>query len=111
LAYYYMAETNLSYLDRKGRHKWAVWILRILISGATFYGTIRTAEVAWTLGDIGVGLMAWLNLIAILLLRKPALRALRDYRKQKKEGKDPKFHPRLHGIKRAHFWERKSVDE
>lgn len=111
LAYYYMAETNLSYLDRQGRHKWAVWILRILILGATFSGTIRTAEVAWTLGDIGVGLMAWLNLIAILLLRKPALRALSDYRKQKKERKDPAFHPGHHGIKRAHFWERKSVDE
>jgi len=91
MAYYYMAETNLSYLDARGRHKWAVWALRILILGATYYGCVRTAEMAWTLGDIGVGLMAWLNLIAILLLRKPALRALADYRKQKKAGKDPVF--------------------
>lgn len=104
LAYYYMAETNLSYIDRDGRRKWAVWGLRILILVATYYGSVRTAEVAWTLGDIGVGMMAWLNLIAILLLRKPALRALQDYRKQKREGKDPEFHPEKHGIKGADFW-------
>ncbi|HWK57387.1 MAG TPA: alanine/glycine:cation symporter family protein [Parapedobacter sp.] len=111
LAYYYMAETNLSYIDRKGRHKWAVWALRIMILAATFYGTIRTAEVAWKLGDIGVGMMAWLNLIAILLLRKPALRALKDYRKQRREGKDPNFNPAHHGIKRAYFWEKAGTEE
>lgn len=104
LAYYYMAETNLSFLDRRGRHKWLVWVLRALILVATFYGTVRTAEIAWTLGDIGVGLMAWLNLIAILLLRKPVLRALKDYRKQRREGKDPVFDPNEIGIKRADFW-------
>jgi len=105
LAYYYMAETNLSYLDKKGRHKWAVWALRILIMVATYYGTVKTAAVAWTLGDIGVGLMAWLNLIAILLLRKPALRMLRDYKRQKKAGKDPVFDPAEHGIKGAGYWQ------
>jgi AGCS family alanine or glycine:cation symporter len=44
---------------------------------------------AWTFGDIGVGLMAWLNVIAILLLRKPALAALKDFKKQKDAGLDP----------------------
>lgn len=107
LAYYYMAETNLSYLDRRGKWRGGVWILRLLILAATFYGTVKTAETAWALGDIGVGLMAWLNLIAILLLRKPALRALKDYRRQRKQGKDPVFDPAEAGIKRAHFWDEK----
>ncbi|WP_090605041.1 alanine/glycine:cation symporter family protein [Parapedobacter koreensis] len=104
MAYYYMAETNLSYLDNKGRHKWAVWVLRILILAATYYGTIKTAETAWTLGDIGVGLMAWLNLIAILLLRKPALKALKDYRRQKKAGIDPVFRAEDLGITGTEHW-------
>lgn len=107
MAYYYMAETNLSYLDKRNRHKWAVWALRILILVATFYGTIKTAEVAWTLGDIGVGAMAWLNLIAIFLLRKPALKAFRDYKAQRAAGKDPVFRPKDLGIKNAPFWEGK----
>ena len=84
MAYYYIAETNLSYLDRKGNNRLLVWGLRILILVTTFYGSIKTAAVAWTMGDIGVGMMAWLNIIAILLLQRPALKALRDYQQQKK---------------------------
>lgn len=109
LAYYYMAETNLSYLDRQGRHKWAIWALRVAILIATYYGTIRTAELAWVFGDIGVGMMAWLNVIAILLLRKLALRALNDYRKQKRTGRDPVFRPSDLGIHGADFWEQPNV--
>lgn len=106
MAYYYIAETNLSYLDKKGR-KWAVWVLRILILIATFYGSVKTAEAAWTLGDIGVGVMAWLNVIAILLLRKPALKAFKDYQQQRKAGKDPVFDAEACGIKNTQEWSAK----
>lgn len=103
MAYYYIAETNLSYLDKKGR-KWALWTLRILILFATFYGSIKTAEAAWTLGDIGVGVMAWLNVVAIILLRKPAMIAFRDYQQQRKAGKDPVFNAKELGIKNTTEW-------
>jgi AGCS family alanine or glycine:cation symporter len=91
MAYYYIAETNLSFLQKDGNQKWPKYVLRALILGATFYGSIRTAELAWTFGDIGVGLMAWLNVIAILLLRKPAIEALEDFKKQKDAGIDPVY--------------------
>jgi alanine or glycine:cation symporter, AGCS family len=91
MAYYYIAETNLSFLQKDGKQKWPKNVLRALILVATYYGSIRTAELAWTFGDIGVGLMAWLNVIAILLLRKPALDALKDFKKQKDAGIDPVY--------------------
>lgn len=103
MAYYYIAETNLSYLDKKGS-KWALWTLRILILVATFYGSVKSAEAAWTLGDIGVGVMAWLNVVAILLLRKPALKAFKDYQQQRKEGKDPVFNAKALGIENTDEW-------
>lgn len=103
MAYYYIAETNLSYLDKKGR-KWLLNSLRILILVATFYGSIKTAESAWTLGDIGVGIMAWLNVIAILLLRKPALKVFKDYQQQRKAGKDPVFKASDVGIMNTDQW-------
>jgi len=81
-----------------------------LILVATFYGSIKTAEMAWTMGDIGVGIMAWLNLIAIFLLRKPALLALKDYQKQRKEGLDPSFDPKELGIKNEDFWEKRAAN-
>lgn len=103
MAYYYIAETNLSYLDKTG-NKWAVWALRIPILLATFYGSVKTAEAAWTLGDIGVGVMASLNVIAIILLRKPALKALKDYQQQRKAGKDPVFDAKALGITNTEEW-------
>jgi len=106
MAYYYIAETNLSYLQRDQNKKWPVFVLRILILVATFYGTIRTAELAWTLGDIGVGMMAWLNMIAIILLRKPAMAALKDYVDQRKKGLDPTFDSKSLNIKNIEVWDK-----
>ncbi len=105
MAYYYIAETNLSYLLPKGDKKWMVQALRVLIMVATFYGSIKTAALAWTLGDIGVGMMAWLNIIAIFLLRKPALKAFKDYEQQRKAGIDPVFNAKKLGIKNTDQWD------
>lgn len=107
IAYYYMAETNFAYLDKSGKYmKYGKWVLIAMVMISTYYGSIKSADLAWTLGDIGVGSMAWLNLIAILLLRKPALKALKDYRAQKKAGKDPVFNSKELGIKNADYWEK-----
>ena len=60
------------------------------------------------MGDIGVGLMAWLNIIGILIIffmSKPAIKALKDYEKQQQEGvKKYTFDPVKLGIKNADFW-------
>lgn len=105
MAYYYIAETNIAYLTRGKNSKVAMFILKIVIMAATFYGSVKTAAAAWALGDTGLGLMVWLNVIAMLILVKPALITLRDYEKQKKQGLDPVFNPKALGIKNAEFWE------
>ncbi|XYJ11732.1 alanine/glycine:cation symporter family protein [Telluria sp. B2] len=110
VAYYYIAETNIAYIDRHARHPWMKFALKVAIIAATVYGTVKTADVAWALGDIGVGLMAWLNLIAILLMRNVAFKCLRDYEAQKAAGKDPQFDPVKLGIKNAHYWEKRLAE-
>jgi len=108
VAYYYMAETNIAYINRKMHRPWMTLALRIGILIAVAYGTVRSASTAWALGDIGVGLMAWLNLIAILILQKPALLCLKDYEAQKKAGLDPVFDPDALGIRNADdLWRQK----
>ncbi len=93
MAYYYQAEVNVTYLnDRYGHKKWLINLLRILLLMSVFLGTQISGGAAWGLGDIGVGLMAWLNLVAILILQKPAIATLRDYEKKLKSGnKDVRF--------------------
>lgn len=105
MAYYYIAETNLRYLNTRANYRWMLALLRVFILLATFYGAVKTAESAWVLGDIGVGLMAWLNVVAIVLLQKPALRALKDYQDQKKAGLDPVFDAAKLGIRHAEQWQ------
>jgi AGCS family alanine or glycine:cation symporter len=108
LAYYYIAETNVAYIRRTFRFPGELTILKIVLIGSVFYGTIRSADLAWALGDIGVGLMAWLNIFSILILffmGSPAIKALRDYEKQKTAGVTKyTFDPKALGIKNADFW-------
>jgi AGCS family alanine or glycine:cation symporter len=106
VAYYYMAETNVEYLFRNKAPRWALQLLKLGVMVAVAFGAIRSAEVAWDLGDMGVGIMAWLNIIAILIIQKPALLALRDYEAQKKAGLDPTFDPDKLGIANADLWKK-----
>ena len=110
LAYYYIAETNVAYIRRTIRVPGEIIVLKFLMLGAVFYGTVRTADLAWALGDMGVGLMAWLNIIGILILflmGKPALKALQDYEEQLQAGvTEYTFDPDKLGIKNADFWKR-----
>ncbi|WP_128755891.1 alanine/glycine:cation symporter family protein [Bacillus sp. LL01] len=113
MAYYYIAETNVAYIMRGRSNKVPMFILKLVLLFATYVGVVRSTQIAWDLGDIGLGLMVWLNLIALLLLAKPALAVLKDYDEQRKQGLDPTFNPDKLGIKNAEFWteEYKKDDE
>lgn len=111
LAYYYIAETNVAYIRRSFKFPGEMTMIKLALMATVFYGTVRSADLAWGLGDIGVGLMAWLNIIGILILffmGKPAVKALKDYEAQRKAGvKEYTFDPQALGIKNADFWEKR----
>jgi len=112
LAYYFIAEANVIYLNRRLNIPGLTALLKVAVISSTFYGTVKAADIAWGLGDIGVGLMAWLNIIGIIIIfftAKPAIKALRDYECQQREGVVKySFDPVELGIKNAHFWEEKN---
>ena len=54
-------------------------------------GAIIPMNAAWAAADITMGGMTIINLPACMLLGKIAIDALKDYEKQKKEGKNPVF--------------------
>ncbi|MCP1113370.1 alanine:cation symporter family protein [Enterobacter bugandensis] len=111
IAYYYIAETNIAFINRKIHRPWLTFLLKLCLMASTVYGTVRTADLAWGLGDIGVGLMAWLNIIAIVLLHKKAFASLKDYETQNAQGLDPQFDPVRLGIKNADYWLEERRDE
>lgn len=112
LAYYYYTESNVAYLTKKMKnHKLVFNITRVGLLVMVVVGSINSAGTIWALGDIGVGLMAWLNLMAIIILTKHGVATLRDYEKQKAQGLDPVFDPRKLGIKNADLWVKKLDDK
>ena len=110
LAYYYITETNVAYLNRVFNNKLPAIVFKLLLMFMVAYGTVNNAGYIWNIGDIGVGLMAWVNVVGILaifFMYKPTMRCLRDYEQQKKAGGAISFDPVKLGIKNATFWEQK----
>lgn len=105
LSYYYKAETSLTFVNSMKHIPFMDVILKSGILLFALVGSIVSAEAAWTLGDIGMGSMAYLNVIAIVFLAPVALKTLDDYKAQKRAGKDPVFDPVKLGIKNADYWE------
>ena len=54
-------------------------ILQVVILGSVIFGAVKEANLVWTLGDIGVGIMAWVNVVAIIFLSPKAFKALKEY--------------------------------
>lgn len=85
IAYYYEGESGLAYL-MKDTHphlrKTGIWIIRILMPIFFFVWANVTATTAWAISEVMFGLMAWFNLIALLLLlpvvKKPMMTILRS---------------------------------
>lgn len=116
LAYYYIAEVNISYLTRsmgKGASKTGLFLVKVVIMIMVAYGALNSSGYIWGLGDVGVGLMAWLNIVGIIIIffvAKPTLTMLKDYEAQLKAGggtsnKRFVFDPKKFGIKNATYWE------
>ncbi|MDR1593290.1 MAG: alanine:cation symporter family protein, partial [Prevotellaceae bacterium] len=81
-------------------------ILRISVLVVTYFTGVNAMTLAWNMADIGVGFMAWLNLVALILLQKTALKTFFDFEKQLKMGIDnPVFNPKNLGIKNTEEWQ------
>lgn len=100
---YFYAESNILFIKDS---KVLLNIFRVTCLIAIFLGALADFDLAWNIADVTMGLMAIVNIIAIFLLRKTLFKTLKDYEKQKKEGKDPVFHEDNIGLKGT-VWEEK----
>ena len=93
---YFYAESNILFIRNS---KVLLNIFRITCVVAIFLGAQADFKLVWNLADITMGLMAIVNIIAIFLLGKVAIKVLKNYEKQKKEGKNPVFYEDEVGLK------------
>ena len=81
-------------------------IFYIACTVVVFVGAIIPMDAAWAMADITMGGMTLINLPTCMLLGKYAIGCLKDYEKQKKEGKNPIFKANSVGFKEGEldFW-------
>jgi len=87
IANYSYGESNLEFISGAKNAKVVIMIFRFMVLGMVFIGAIASLPAIWNFADLSMGMMALVNLVAILLLSPVALRILRDYERQIKEGK------------------------
>lgn len=84
MAYYFYSESSIIYLFRHAsakKGKVALNIFKAIFLAAVIFGAMNDADLVWTLADIGVGSMAWINVISIIILSPIAFRSFKEYEK------------------------------
>ena len=89
---------NLYYVDQCVYHllghkpgKVFKTVYYVVASLVILLGAGLSAGLLWNIADITMGAMTLINIPVIVILSKYAVRALKDYEKQRKEGKQPVF--------------------
>ncbi len=116
MAYYYMAENNIAYLTGKRQPDGSeksnpilILITRLVFLAVVIFFSSVEVDAVWAYADVGVGIMAWYNVVGILLISIiggfPTIKVLRDYEEQLKAGvEQPEFDPDKLGIKNTEVW-------
>ena len=98
---YYYAESNIRFIKD---NKTVLNVFRCTCLVAIFLGAQADFSTVWNLADILMGFMAIINIFAILALSNIVIRTLKNYEKQRKEGKDPVFKASDVGLDNTDCW-------
>lgn len=80
---YAYAEGNIQFITANPK---ALFVFRLLVLAMVMVGTVGNLPTLWNLADLGMALMAIINLVAIVLLGKYAIAALRHFNSGRKSG-------------------------
>lgn len=87
---YYVDQSLFYMLGHKPGKKMLTWYY-IIASIIIFVGAGLSADLLWGIADITMGAMAVINIPAIIILGRYAIRALKDYEKKSKSGAEMSF--------------------
>ncbi|MEZ8143929.1 alanine/glycine:cation symporter family protein [Enterovibrio sp. FF113] len=88
IANYSYGESNIEYIFKS---KLAISIYRVAVLAMVVIGAVVDLPTVWAFADLSMGMMAMINLVAILGLSGVAFALLKDYEAQRKAGKTPTF--------------------
>ena len=102
LGNYYYGEANLRFLDANRKH---MGYFRWAVLAALLLGCLAPLTTLWYLAVLSLGVMAILNMIALVPLSEVVFRLLRDYSRQLRNGLDPQFTlAKMPGLENVTAW-------
>lgn len=101
---YYYCEGCLKYILRRDPSRGGMLVFRLAATALVFVGAIVSAGLAWDTADMLQGTMVIINIPVILILGNKGVAVLKDYMRQRKEGKTPEFHAADIGITGTDYW-------
>lgn len=87
----YYVDNCLVFLLKRQPGKKFMTVYHIFAALVVFVGAGLSADLLWGIADVTMGAMTIINMPVIIILGKYAISALKDYEKQRKEGKHPVF--------------------
>ena len=95
----YYVDSNFDYIVGKELTEKQRLPYRLIAVFLIFFGAIQEQGFVWNLSDLFMGIMALINLPAILVLSNKLIACLNDYEAQRKRGEEPVFVAKNIGIK------------
>ena len=100
---YYYGEANLEFLTKS---KTSMLVFRVLTVACVYLGSVASLGLVWDIADVSMGIMALMNIVVIAILSPKAVAIIRDYIKQRKEGKNPVFKAKdIPGLENTECWD------
>lgn len=101
---YYYGQGNVEFITK---NKGWMLVYRLGVVAMIVLGAVAKLALVWGLADLFMGFMAFINLIAIMLLGKVAFAVLKDYMRQRKCDEEPIFYAdTIPDLRHAECWER-----
>ena len=102
----FYVDKSIAYLLGKVPGKAFKTVYYIIASLLILLGCVLSADLLWNIADVFMGGMTLINMPVIIISGKYAIRALNDYTKQRKLGKEPTFRAKDIGIEdKLDYWQ------
>lgn len=102
---YAYAESNIQFISN---HWMVLTVFRMCVLGMVYFGAVNSVPLVWNMADLSMGIMALINLIALIALSPLVFMLLKDYQSKLRMGREPVFklseHPTLKRKIKSDVW-------
>jgi AGCS family alanine or glycine:cation symporter len=98
---YFYTESNVFFL--RGKES-SLLVFRLFVVAAVWAGSVVGFDLAWNIADIVMAAMTLVNIVAIVWLSPVASRVLKDFLRQRAQGRDPVFKASDVGLTDTDLW-------